>query len=312
LVVTASRMVQAENVTITSQNGTDISVSWNAPGDLVVDSWDVRCYSSGAAEQQITTTDTTADFTGLDPSRSYTLEITASGMTQSARTNITANPLNVTALNVDESVKGKLKVSWEFTGEAPKDGWLMIYNLLGGEKRIVKCAKPEAEIPSKVPGGTYQISLHIADGTTIFNSAHTHTVTAGAAFEKFNVTADKLAISLLKTPEQQNWRVENVADIEFTNSFQSGDTISIAMRYPDTVYLLGSKIEVMYVIQDAYGNIIPELVSAEDMYWNNIWNGGNSKNGELDLPRTPTAPGEYVLNLYIDGMRVTQLPFTIN
>ena len=76
--------------------------------------------------------------------------------------------------------------------------------------------------------------------------------------------------------------------------------------------MTGANVDVLYVIRDAYGNILPELTVEETYHWKNIWNGGDAKNGELTLPAAPTAVGDYVLNLYFDGMAVAELNFTIS
>jgi hypothetical protein len=69
---------------------------------------------------------------------------------------------------------------------------------------------------------------------------------------------------------------------------------------------------VLYVIRDSYGNVLGQHTQSEELVWKSIWSGGDSKNGELNLPSTPANPGNYVLNLYFDGMHVADLPFTIS
>lgn len=307
----ASRLILAENLSVTSSNVTDITITWDAPGDVVVDSWSVRCYSDAGYEEKATVTETAVTFPGMDPEASYTVEVTASGMTQYARTGITANPLNIRALNVDDSSHEILKLTWDYTGNDPDGGWLLIYKLVGGEKNVIKCEKASAEISPKIPGAKYEITIQAADGTTVFNSVHNYTVPDAEVFEKHNLTADNLTVDLLKTPEEDNWYCENIADDTFTDTFSAGDAISIAMRSSESFYLTGAEVDVLFVIRDAYGNILPDLVSEETFYWKNIWNGGNVKNGELDLPAVPASAGDYVLNIYFDGMSVAELNFTI-
>ena len=311
LEILASRLILAEDLAITSDNGTDITVTWKVPGDVVVDSWNVRCYNDMGYEEQLTVTDTQVLFPGIDPAASYTVEVTASGMTQPARTSITANPLNITALTVDDSSHEELNISWEFTGTPPEDGWLLIYALAGGEKHVVKCDKASAAVSPRVPGGKYEFLVQAADGTTVFNSVHNHTVPEAKALELNGLTADMLTADLLKTPEEAKWYYENIQEEDLTDTFSSGDNISIVLRSSGSFYLPGSEVKVLYVIQDSYGNILSELVAEDRFYWKDLWNGGDVKNGELDLPAAPTAAGEYVLNLYFDGMSVAQLPFTI-
>ena len=307
----ASRLILAEDLAVSSSNGSDITVTWKTPGDVVVDSWDVRCYNNMGYEEQVTVTETQVTFPGIDPTASYTVEVTASGMTQPARTSITANPLNISAVNVDDSSHEKLKLTWDYTGNAPEGGWLVMYSFVGGQKNVVKCAKASAEISPKIPGAKYEITIQAADGTTVFNSVYTHSVPEAESFDKHSLTAEQLTVDMLKTPEEDGWYYENISDAELTDTFASGDQISIIMRSPDTFYLTGAEVDVLYVIRDSYGNILPDLLAEETFHWKNIWTGGDTKNGELDLPAAPTTAGSYVLTIYFDGMTVAELPFTI-
>ena len=308
----AARLILAENLTVTSSSGSDMTIHWDVPGDVVVDSWNVRCYNDSGYEEQMTVTETQVLFTGIDPTASYTIEVTASGMTQPARISITANPIHISQLNVDESSSKKLSVSWDHTGETPEGGWLLLYSVDGNEKNVVKCDKATASISPKIPGAKYEFTIQAADGTSIFSNVHTYVCSDAASFDEHSLTADMLTVDLLKTPEKSNWYYENISDDELTNQFTSGDSISIVLRSSGSFYLPGAELDILYVIRDSYGNVLPDYVSEESTYWKELWTGGDSKNGELDLPKVPTAAGEYVLNLYFDGMAVAQLPFTIS
>ena len=122
---------------------------------------------------------------------------------------------------------------------------------------------------------------------------------------------DTFQADLLVTPDSGNWYAENISEDAFTDSFASGEGISVALRNTESFYLPGTEIELLCVVRDAYGNVLPDFVSAEKMYWKNLWLGGNSRNGEIDLTKVPTDAGNYVLHLYIDGMALAELPFTI-
>lgn len=307
----ATRLILAENLSVTSSNGTDITVHWNAPGDVIVDSWDVRCYNTVGYEEQITVSDTQAMFPGMDPAFSYTIEVTASGMTQPARTGITAHPINISALNVDDSSHENLKLKWDYTGNDPEDGWLVMYHFDGSEKQIVKAEKASVNISPKIPGAKYVFTIQAADGTSVFSNVHPYTCPAGAPFDKHSLTAEQLKVDLLKTPEEDTWYYESISDDALTNTFPVGDSISIVLRSESTFYLPNAQLDILYVIRDSYGNVLPDLVSEENTYWKELWTGGDVKNGELTLPKVPGNAGEYVLHLYFDGMTVAEIPFTI-
>ena len=307
----ATRLILAENLTISSTGDNEITVRWDTPGDVVVDSWSVRCYSDNGYEERKTVTDSEAIFIGIDPAASYTVEVVAAGMTQPARTSITANPIRISQLHVDDSAARQLTVSWEYAGEKPEGGWLVIYTVDGSGRSVVKCDGASAEIAPKIPGAKYSLTIQAADGTSVLGGVQTYTCPDAADFNQFEFSAATLQADLLKTPEADRWRCENVGEDAFTDTFASGEGISVALRNSESFYLPGTEVEILYVIRDAYGNVLPDYVAAEKVYWKNIWLGGNAKNGELNLPKVPSSPGSYVLHLFVDGMAMAELPFTI-
>ena len=307
----ASRLILAENLSVTSSSGTDMTIRWDTPGDVVVDSWKVRCYNNAVYDETITVSENTAVFTGIDPSREYTIEVTAAGMTQPARTGITANPINVQSFTIDDSNSKKLTVSWEHTGTAPQGGWLLLYTIDGSESHVVKTNKPSADIIPMIPGARYAFTLQSADGTSIFNNVHTFITGDVQPYNANNLKKEMLTVDLVKTPGEDNWHCEDLSADQMTDQFQAGDSVSIALRSNDSFYLPGSRTAVLYVIRDSYGNVLSQYSKLEEIIWKSIWTGGDSKNGELDLPAIPENPGSYVLNLYFDGMHVAELPFTI-
>lgn len=308
----ASRIVLAQDLQVTSGGNNDMTISWKAPGDILVDSWNVRCYNETGFEQQMTVTDTQVYLTDIDPTVSYTVEVTAFGMTQPARSSITANPINITALNVDDSTPGELAVTWEYAGTDPVGGWLLMYAIDGNENQVVKCDKPTALIKNQIPNAKYTITLQSADGTSIFNSTHTFTTKVPEKFAEYSYVPDNVSVKLLKTPEGSFWRYETVGNDDFTTQFAPGDGISVALSSSTSFYLPGYDLHILYVIRDTDGNILGEYLAEDKTHWKDIWLGGNSKNGELDVPKIPTAPGDYVLNIYFDGKTAAELLFTIS
>lgn len=311
LELTATRLILAENLTVVSSGGDDMTVRWDAPGDVVVDSWEVRCYNANGYDETVTVNQTEVQFTGIDPSVEYTIEVTASGMTQPARTGITANPINIASLSADATNADALKVSWEFTGNKPEDGWLLMYTIDGGEANVVKTNTASASVTPNVPGGKYVFTIQAADGTSIFNNVHSYTAPDAPVYEGNSFDVSKLSVDLVKTPEG-DWNFESIRTSDFTTEFASGDPISIVLRNSENFYLPGSRIKVLYVIRDSYGNVLSKYVSEQTLIWKDIWNGGDPKNGELDIPSVPTNPGTYKLQLYFDGMAVAEKDFTIN
>lgn len=307
----ATRLIVADNLTVSSSSDSEITVHWDTPGDVLVDSWSVRCYSDSGYDEKKTVTDSEAVFIGIDPSSSYTVEVVASGMTQPARTSITANPIRVSQMSVDDSLARSVTVSWDYAGNAPKGGWLLIYTVDGSGRSVVKCDQPQAVITPKIPGAKYAMTLQAADGTSVLGGVYSYTCGEVSAFNQFDFSADNLDAKLLRTPDATKWYCENVAEDAYTDTFVSGESISIALCNAKSFYLPGTEVEVLYVIRDAYGNVLPDYVTAQEVIWKTIWMGGDARCGELTLPKVPDTAGSYTLDLIVEGAQMAKLSFTI-
>lgn len=311
----ASRLILAENISVTTQNGTDMTVYWNAPGDVIVDRWEVRCYNIQGFEVQFSVGEPQAIIPGVDLSTGYTLEITASGMTQPARESISANPLildSFAVVNEADAAVNTLELSWQYTGDAPSGGWLVMYTIDGASTpTVLKCQEPSAVVPARIPGAKYRFTVQAADGTSVLNSLHTFECPEAEVFDVHSLNGNTVTAQLLKTPEKENWRYESISDSDFTDVFAAGDRISVVLRAESPFYLPGSETHILYVYRDTHGNVLSDLVSQETVYWKNIWTGGDAKTGELDIPTAPTTPGSYVLDIYIDGMTMAHLTLTV-
>ncbi len=309
----ASRMILAQDLTITSDGGSDMTVHWNAPGDIVVDSWNVRCYNDGGYEEQVTVTETQVHFTGIDPTQSYTVEVTASGMTQPARTGITANPINITSYQVDESKSHQFTLNWEHTGDAPEGGWLVMYTIDGSDApSVAKSKTPAAVIQPRIPGADYQFTIQAADATSIFGNVYSYTCPEAEAFSGNGLTAEEITSQLVKTPDKSKWTFDSLGDDAVTTQFTVGDGISLVLHGTRDFYLPGSEIDMLFVIEDAHGNVLPSLVSQKKGYWKDLWYDGDYHYAEVDIPKVPSAAGNYRVHLYFDGMKVTSADFSIS
>lgn len=310
----ASRLILAQDLTITSTGSNDMTVHWNAPGDILVDSWVVRCYNDAGYEEQRTVTDTEVYFTGVDPEQSYTVEVTASGMTQAARTSITANPIHISAFHVEDSDPDELTLTWEHTGAAPEGGWLVMYSIDGSESTsVIKCDSPSAVIAPKLPDAAYQFTVHAADSTSIFSNVYSYTSPEWEDFlyEDSGLSAENIEAHLVKTPDKEGWRFESMPEENITDQFQIGDGISLGLHGTTNFHLPGYEVKILYVIEDAHGNVLPEYTSQDSVWWKSLWFDGDYHYGELDIPTIPKISGSYKLKVYFNNQKVTALDFTI-
>ena len=310
---TASRLVLAENLTVAASSGSDMTVRWDAPGDVVVESWSVRCYSdNNGYDKQLTVTNTEVYFTDIDPSVAYTIEVTAAGMTQPARTSVTANPINITSMNVDDSALDQIAVTWEYTGTAPSGGWLLMYQIDGSSTpNVVKCTQPSAVISPLIPSAKYQFTIQAADGTSIFGNVKTQTIRNASVYDDHGLSADHITTHLVKTPDTEDWHFESIGTAAYTSEFAVGDKISVVLQGTTNFYVPEDSLDILFVIRDGYGNVIPKYISEATGDWKEIWYAGDYHYGELDVPTAPDAPGDYSLSIYFNGLAITVITFTV-
>lgn len=307
----ASRLILAENLAITSADGTDITVYWTTPGDVVVESWDVRCYDGYYFEEVKTVTENSAIFTGLDSESHYTVEVTAAGMTQPSTIFISPDPIHVTDFQVEENAKNGMKITWKYNGTGPEGGWLLSYTVDGSGIASIPCSKTSAVISDMIPGANYKFVLSAADDRTIFNNILLHQSGTADPFTEHNFDINNVSINLLRTPDESDWSFETVNSDVFTNTFGIGDSVSIVFQSSSQIYVPSNKTKVQYIFRDSYGNVLPDYITESSCTWKSIWSKEDVKTGELDIPKLPNATGEYLMDLYFNGCYVTQLNITI-
>lgn len=307
-----SRVVLAENLTVSSSTGTDMTIHWDAPGDVAVESWEVRCYNDAGYDETLTVKDTTLYISPIDLTKSYTIEVTASGMTQPARSSITANPLIVKDFTVNGDNPTKLAIDWDFQGDAPEGGWLLMYSIDGSEiPNVVKCEDTSAEVAPMVPAAAYKFTIQAADGKSVFSNTYTHDTPNAQVWDSQGLSANNITANLLVTPTDEDWTYDKVGTDGYTDTFQAGESISIVLHGTTGFYLEPEEIQILYVIRDAYGNILPDYISQETGDWEDLWYAGDYHYGELDLPKAPDKPGDYSLSLYFNGLAITAIDFTV-
>ncbi len=308
----ASRLILAEDITVASSNGTDITVHWNTPGDVVVENWNVRFFDGYGFEEQVTVSENNALFASVNFDSNYTVEITAAGMTKPARIAISADPISVSDFHVEETAQGNIKLTWSFDGNPPEGGWLLNYTVEGGDNQIVPCNKLPVEIPAFIPGASYEFVLQTADERTVFNDRVQYQAKNAEAFSEFKYTVENISCDLLKTPEDPNWHFESVSEDAFTNAFRIGESASMVLKSSTDVYLPGNKVSVLFLFRNSYGNVLTDLISESSYTWKNIWIDGDKKIGELNIPKLPSYPGEYVLELYFNNCLAATADITMH
>ena len=309
---TASRLVLASNLHVLSCEDGNLTVRWTAPEDVSVPSWTVRCFSEDGQQQMVTTTGSEATIPSIDTSKPYTIEVIAEGMTQAARANITANPLTIRGIDVDRNDPMALTVSWEYEGDAPEGGWLLMYSIDGSDyENVIKCDTPSAVIEPRIHGADYDIEIRSASGVSIFDNLLTYETPNARIFDAYNLPASSISANLLVTPDYAEWTYRSVSEEDFTTTFTRGQSISILLEADKDFSLAREDVSILYVIRDSSSNVLSELTSQQTIQWWDMWADENYHFCELNLPKVPQYTGSYNLSLYFNGYAVMSIDFTI-
>lgn len=309
---TASEILVAEKLAITGCVDGVLSVQWALPSETAVDSWTVRCYSDAGYDETITTGATSAEFHGILPDKAYTVEVTAYGMSQSARAYISANPTTVTKLSVEApSDTSKLNINWEYSGTAPEGGWLLLYSINGNDNQaVISCSEPSAVIEPRIPGVTYNFTIQASDGSTVFKGTHSYDTVETDPFDRYSVNAKDVQASLCPTPEKENWTYKDIKDKDYTSRYVPGKDVSMVIYSSERPDASDDNIEVMFVIRDEYGNVLVDLINRTTVTWNKLWND-RTRYCALDIPAVPKIPGQYTVSVYFNSCLLVEKNLTI-
>ena len=308
----STALIMAKNLTITSCYDGEMTVQWEAPADASVESWTVRCYSDGGYDQTVVTSDCSTVFSQLDPSFVYYVEVTAAGMTQPSRTSITADPITVIGLTEDISDPEALVLSWDFVGDAPDGGWLLMYSLDGtNTQSVVKCSGPSAQISPVIYGAEYSFVIQAADSTSVFEGERIFVCPEAEVFTEYSYDVSRTTAYMVVTPEKEDWTSADVDSNDHTDTFHVGESISFLLFCDNRFYIPAGEISILYVIRDENGKVIGNLISQETKDWHDMWVAHSPNYAEFDLPAIPTSVGGYTLSVYFNGRFVATTEFSI-
>lgn len=304
---TATKLVIAEDLTITACDNNGLTAHWNVPEDTEVSGWTVRCYNDQGFDETLTTLNTNISFIGIDPTAAYTLEVTADGMTVNARAYVSANSATISNFRTEKSDEAQLKLVWDSEGGIPADGWLLLYNLKDSEQHdVVRSTENSAAVNNLIPGETYEFNLQASDGTTVFGGTFTYTVPAPKNFEGHGVNAGNMTFTMCITPEKENWKHTDVKKDQKTNEFTVGQKASFIIKL-NRKYIPDKDVtDIHYVIRDKDGKLVSSTVKSET--WISMWLNYYC---ELDVPSIPAEPGEYTIEIYFNSMFAHKQTFTV-
>ena len=309
---TVAAPVTAENLKLSAEGADGLKVTWDVPEGQTAASWTVHCFNESGFDESQSVTGNSASFTGIDLTTSYIVEVTAEGMSQPVRASISANPITLRDIAVDDSVAGQLTVTWKYSGEAPADGWLLSYGIDSNETQaVVPCTDASAVISPRVPGATYHFVIQTAAGDSIFSNTLDYTSPEAPEFKAFGVSAQDITAKLTRTPKDPDWNASSLTGNSYRDTFIPGERVSMVLHANRDFYLEKDTVSALYVLRDESGKVLSKMVTKEELIWNDLWMGGDYHDAELDLPVIPFQEGKYSITVYFNESFLASAEFTI-
>ena len=301
---TATELVYPTNVDVTTFTEDALTVVWNDPIDMDVTQWTVLCYNDTGYNQNVTTSENTAQFSGIDTTAAYNIEVTAAGMSVGTRFYISKNSVTITSIAVTPN-RGGLDVSWQFNGAETPSEWILSYIPEGSTvESAVATNGTYGRIEGVVPGAAYTIRLQLKDGTTVIAGTQTVTVPEAQPFNDYGATAEGMVWQMCLRPEDPAWVWWAVTN--FQESFTADQKAGFVARLTNRYAVSGDPITIVYAVRDAEGKLVSAHVATEA--WSNMW---YQFYGEFDVPALPQTPGQYTLDIYFNGASAHHQEFTI-
>ena len=188
-----------------------------------------------------------------------------------------------------------------------------MYAIDGSEDTfVVQCDTNSGTVTPRIPGANYTVKILSADATTTFTEEHTYTCPDAEFFSGYGISADLFKANMLVTPKE-NWTWKNVSSDDYTTSFKVGQKLSILLRSPYDFWLDRDDMRILYVIEDADGNVMTELTAQDEAVWYDLWYDKTDYHYcELDIPNIPAEAGTYTVSVYFNGYKICRVTFTIS
>ena len=299
--------IYAENLAITGCTSNTLEATWKTPAGASVAGWNVRCYNDSGYDESAYIVGNSAVFTGLDPTLAYTVEVTAEGMGSGTRCYMSANSITVNEIHASYPDANTVKLSWDYTGTAPKGQWIVLYSVDGSEyQEMVRSDTASVVIKPYVPGSVYDLKIQTESGGTVFGGTGSITTPEAAKFEGYLLSSDTITARMCKQPGKANWTHNDLKKDDYTNTYAVGAKAGFVLNSGRTYNTSTDLITVLFVIRDDQGK--PVSNSFVDFRWTNMW---YKRYCELDIPVMPDTPGTYTIEIYFNGAYVHDQTFYV-
>lgn len=303
----ASKIVKADSLRITGCIDGVLTAAWSVSDDTDVESWTVRCYSDNGYDKTTVVTEPAVSFDEVDSAASYTIEVTASGMSVGERGYAAANSITITDFKADTSKTGKILLSWNSRNFTPEKGWLLMYTVDGSPVYEITDVKDcAAELTTIVPGAKYTFKLQAVDGPELLGGQLDVQTADAKSFSGYGVSAKHMEFKMCETPSKKKWDRYDLSSSDYTTTFTSGEKASFLVRMTREYNTSKDNIKTLFVVRDESGKLIS--ISSTSAKWTKMWYRNYC---ELDIPSIPKEAGNYTISIYFNGMLAHTQSFTV-
>lgn len=301
---TSSDVIQASNLTVTSCMDNKLTAKWNAPEGVEVNGWIVRCTNGADYDTTVTTDETFVEFTDLDHTDSFTIEVTAVGQSVSQRTSVGENTVTVTDFKADSQVTGKITLTWN-SKVIPESGWIISYTVDGTPfTKTVSGDQSQVVINPAVPGSDYQFMIQSADAESTVFEPCSYTTPAAKDFNAYQVSKDNLRFNMCLRPGSGSW---DYTDVEvFTNTFSPGALAGFVVHVNRVYGVSYEDVTTAFVIYNENNKIVS--IHSSTNAWTYMWYKNYC---ELNIPAIPQESGNYTIHVYFNGQLANIQSFTV-
>ncbi len=309
---TALPLILAQNVTVADYKDGNLNLIWQAPEGTSVATWTVHCYNDTDYNKTVTVSDCSATFDGLDPMKSYTVEIYAQQQYKGQVIHIDDATLPIDNFTAKITENNFIELSWTCAKEMPAEGWIISYSMNGTEQAKTFTVTENALVFKEViPEASYVFTITAGNGAPVI--ATDAEITAPAAenyssnYDNVPVSKDNITLKMCTPPDSESWSYKSLYSSDYTTKLKVGEKGGFVTRI--TKYYSPtneSDVFVLFVIRDEEGNIV--MYNSEELVWAKMW---NYYYGALTIPELPAAAGKYNISIYFNGGFVGSQDFEI-
>ena len=302
---TAAALIQAEDLALSDYTDGSMVFTWSVPEGTEVESWFVRCSAADGYDRLQEVTTPRAVFTDITDGTTYTLEVTAAGMTVGVRTAVTADSGSISGFSavLDGS---SISLSWYYGGSIPAGGWKLLWTVDGGAEQLLTAEQNSAVISNAAPGSSYSFTLLPPEGTTLRSAECTLQVPAAPAFSAHGLTAKTVIVKPCAVPADPAWDYNTLLLAAEQSAFAPGGSMALLYTVTKPYTLSSAALETLFVIRDSEGRLVS--TAAHTRLWSEMWDNGYCVETVTNLP---TVPGSYTLTVILGGGSLAVVPFTV-